>query len=147
MIEANPHAQVLDLRDPLEFEYRHIPGAVNIQPASVYFLEEVRNQLSASDTLYIYCRMGKSTKEVTQLLLDNGYRVIFNLRGGSVAWDAHLDKERRRKKRSWPLFNSRSPACRQASCSASFFEVPRPVPRTVPSEMASASNRDGLPGV
>ncbi|HNR28015.1 MAG TPA: rhodanese-like domain-containing protein [Bacteroidales bacterium] len=99
MIEANPHAQVLDLRDPLEFEYRHIPGAVNIQPASVYFLEEVRNQLSASDTLYIYCRMGKSTKEVTQLLLDNGYRVIFNLRGGSVAWDAHLDKERRRKKR------------------------------------------------
>ena len=99
MIEANPHAQVLDLRDPLEFEYRHIPGAVNIQPASVYFLEEVRNQLSASDSLYIYCRMGKSTKEVTQLLLDNGYRVIFNLRGGSVAWDAHLDKERRRKKR------------------------------------------------
>ena len=99
MIEANPHAQVLDLRDPLEFEYRHIPGAVNIQPASVYFLEEVRNQLSASDTLYIYCRMGKSTKEVTQLLLDNGYRVIFKLRGGSVAWDAHLDKERRRKKR------------------------------------------------
>ena len=99
MIEANPHAQVLDLRDPLEFEYRHIPGAVNIQPASVYFLEEDRNQSSASDTLYIYCRMGKSTKEVTQLLLDNGYRVIFNLRGGSVAWDAHLDKERRRKKR------------------------------------------------
>ena len=99
MIEANPHAQVLDLRDPLEFEYRHIPGAVNIPPASVYFLEEVRNQLSASETLYIYCRMGKSTKEVTQLLLDNGYRVIFNLRGGSVAWDAHLDKERRRKKR------------------------------------------------
>lgn len=97
-IEGNPRAQILDLRDPQEYAYRHVPGAVNILPADISFLEEVRDQLSASDTLYIYCRIGK-TKEVTQLLLDNGYRVIYNLRGGTVAWDAYLEKERRRKSR------------------------------------------------
>ena len=69
MIEENPRAQVLDLREPSDYAYRHIPGAVNILPAGVSFLEEVHDQLSASDTLYIYCRMGKTSKQVTQLLL------------------------------------------------------------------------------
>jgi len=98
-IEGNPRAQVLDLRDPQEYAFRHIPGAVNILPTDISFLEEVHDRLSASDTLYIYCRMGKSTKEVAQLLLDNGYSVIYNLRGGTVAWDAYLEKERRRNSR------------------------------------------------
>ncbi len=98
-ISKNPGAQVLDLREPEEFLYRHIPGAVNIQPTDEFFLQEVHNQLSASDTLYIYCRIGK-TKEVIRLLLENGYHVIYNLKGGSVAWDTYLEKERRRGKKS-----------------------------------------------
>ncbi|GEM_PF-366646 len=98
-IEENPRAQVLDLRDPPDYSFKHIPGAVNIQPTDAFFLEEVRNQLSASDTLFIYCRIG-NTKEVSRLLLDNGYRVICNLKGGSVAWDTWLEKERRRERKA-----------------------------------------------
>jgi rhodanese-related sulfurtransferase len=97
-ITENQQAQILDLRDSQEYELRHIPGAVNIQPTDLFFLEDVRTQLSASDTLYIYCRIGK-VKDVAALLLKNGYRVIYNLKGGSVAWDEYLDKEKRKKKR------------------------------------------------
>ncbi len=59
MVSDNQRAQILDLRDVQEYQLRHIPGAVNIQPTDLFFLEDVRNQLSASDTLYIYCRIGK----------------------------------------------------------------------------------------
>ena len=97
-ITENQQAQILDLRDSQEYELRHIPGAVNIQPTDLFFLEDVRTQLFASDTLYIYCRIGK-VKDVAALLLKNGYRVIYNLKGGSVAWDEYLDKEKRKKKR------------------------------------------------
>lgn len=98
-IKENPGTQVLDLRDAEEYLHFHIPGAVNIQPAEEFFLEEVRGQLSASDTLFIYCRIGK-TKEVARLLLKNGYRVIYNLKGGSVAWVEYLEKERRKGEKS-----------------------------------------------
>ena len=94
----NQQAQILDLRYSQEYELRHIPGAVNIQPADRFFLEDVRTQFSASDTLYIYCRIGK-VNEVASLLLKNGYNVIYNLKGGSVAWDVYLEKERRKKKK------------------------------------------------
>ena len=94
----NQQAQILDLRDSQEYELRHIPGAVNIQPTDRFFLEDVRTQFSVSDTLYIYCRIGK-VNEVASLLLKNGYNVIYNLKGGSVAWDVYLEKERRKKKK------------------------------------------------
>ncbi|HOO43267.1 MAG TPA: rhodanese-like domain-containing protein [Bacteroidales bacterium] len=98
MVTDNPRAQILDLRDAQEYEFKHIPGAVNIQPTDRYFLEDVHNQLSASDTLFIYCRIGK-TKEVSELLLKNGYKVIFNLKGGSVAWDEYLRRTAKNRHR------------------------------------------------
>jgi len=98
MVSDNQRAQILDLRDVQEYQLRHIPGAVNIQPTDLFFLEDVRNQLSASDTLYIYCRIGK-VEDVAALLLKNGYHVIYNLKGGSVAWDEYLEKEKRKKKK------------------------------------------------
>jgi rhodanese-related sulfurtransferase len=91
MISDNHRAQILDLRDAREYEFKHIPGAVNIQPTDRFFLEDIRTQLSASDTLFIYCRIGK-VKDVAALLLKNGYSVIYNLKGGSVAWDTYLRK-------------------------------------------------------
>lgn len=97
-ITENQQAQILDLRDSQEYELRHIPGAVNIQPTDRFFLEDVRTQFSVSDTLYIYCRIGK-VNEVAALLLKSGYNVIYNLKGGSVAWDVYLEKERRKKKK------------------------------------------------
>jgi rhodanese-related sulfurtransferase len=98
MVTENQRAQILDLRDVQEYQLRHIPGAVNIQPADRFFLEDVRTQFSVSDTLYIYCRIGK-VNEVAALLLKSGYNVIYNLKGGSVAWDVYLEKERRKKKK------------------------------------------------
>jgi len=88
MVTANKRAQILDLRDAQEYEFKHIPGAVNIQSTDRFFLEDVHDQLSVSDTLYIYCRIGK-VKDVATLLLNNGYNVIYNLKGGSVAWDEY----------------------------------------------------------
>ncbi|MFA7089651.1 MAG: rhodanese-like domain-containing protein [Bacteroidales bacterium] len=96
MVTENKHAQILDLRDAQEYEFKHIPGAVNIQPTDRFFLDDVHNQLSVSDTLYIYCRIGK-VKDVAALLLKNGYNVIYNLQGGSVAWDSYIEKEKKRK--------------------------------------------------
>ena len=98
-INATPNAQIIDLRTPEDYMYRHIPGAVNIEPASFDFIPDVKDQMCFSDTLFIYCRVGK-TKTVAQLLFDNGYSVIYSLKGGSVAWEEYEAKLQRQKRKS-----------------------------------------------
>ncbi len=98
-INAVSNAQIIDLRTPEDYMYKHIPRAVNIEPTSFDFIPDVKDQMCFSDTLFIYCRVGK-TKSVAQLLFDNGYNVIYSLKGGSVAWEAYEEKLQRQKRKS-----------------------------------------------
>ena len=91
-IQVTPNAQILDLRTPEDYMYKHIPNAINIEPTSFDFIPDVQDQLGLSDTLFIYCRIGK-TKDVAQLLFNNGYHVIYSLKGGSVAWEEYEAKK------------------------------------------------------
>lgn len=95
-ISQTQNPQILDLRIPEDYTYKHIPNAVNIEPTSFDFLQDVHDQLGASDTLFIYCRVGKPVG-VGELLLENGYKMVYNLKGGSLAWEAYETAEARAK--------------------------------------------------
>ena len=87
-INATPNAQIIDLRTPEDYMDKHNPGAVNM-----------KDQMCFSDTLFIYCRVGK-TNTVAQLLFDNGYSIVYSLKGGSVAWEEYEAKLQRQKRKS-----------------------------------------------
>lgn len=96
-IAQTQNPQILDLRIYADYMSRHLPGAVNIEPGTPTFLLDVEDQLSQSDTLFVCCRMGK-TKDVVQLLHQRlGYKVVYNLKGGTLALEAWQDKQKKDK--------------------------------------------------
>ena len=82
---------VVDVRTQEEFDGGHIPGAICIpnesivdaQPAELPDLEQ---------TILVYCRSGRRSKEAAQKLADMGYTEVFEF-GGIIDWTGEVVTE------------------------------------------------------
>ncbi|MDO3647534.1 rhodanese-like domain-containing protein [Nocardia mangyaensis] len=80
--EPAPGAQLLDVREPDEWELGHAPGAIHIPMVDV----PVRlDELDIDAELYVICRQGGRSIEVVEYLAHIGYETV-NVAGGMVAW-------------------------------------------------------------
>jgi rhodanese-related sulfurtransferase len=73
----------LDVRQPKEYEQGHLAGAL-LMP-----VREVTTRLAELDRekpLLVYCHSGVRSKAACQLLLAEGFREVYNMSGGIVAW-------------------------------------------------------------
>jgi len=84
---SEPHAetkyQLLDVRQPGEYQEKHIPGAILIP------LKELPDRLSELDPdkeTIVYCRSGARSRSATQLLQDRNFLKVFNMAGGMLSW-------------------------------------------------------------
>ena len=75
---------LIDVREPFEFRGNRIKGAVNY-PASGN-LEKVADTLNKETPLFIYCTSGFRSSNAAVNLYDKGFRKLYNLEGGIVAW-------------------------------------------------------------
>jgi len=75
---------LIDVREPFEFKGNRIKGAINI-PASGN-LEKAADSLNKEFSLFIYCTSGFRSSNAAQKLYDKGFRKLYNLEGGMVAW-------------------------------------------------------------
>lgn len=75
---------LIDVREPFEFKGNRIKGAINI-PASGN-LDKVADTLNKEFSLFIYCTSGFRSSNAAQKLFDKGFRKLYNLEGGIVAW-------------------------------------------------------------
>jgi thioredoxin 1 len=77
-------ATVLDVRNPDEYEEKHVPGAVLIP------LPELASRLAevpAGDPLYVICAAGGRSLTATHALVDAGYPAV-SVAGGTNGWAA-----------------------------------------------------------
>ncbi len=84
------HLQLIDVREPHEWDICHIEGATLIP------LGQIANRLSeirGDDEVIIYCKMGGRSKKAYKILEDNGFATLKNLRGGIRAWSEEVDPE------------------------------------------------------
>ncbi len=72
---------VLDVREPVEWEYGHIDGAVHIPMME---LPDRRNEIPEGHLLVV-CKIGSRSMRATHYLAQQGYDVV-NLDGGMVDW-------------------------------------------------------------
>lgn len=75
-------AYVVDVREPQEYVAGHVPGAVLVP------LSQIGARLSDLPTdrkLYLICRSGNRSLQVTHALRDRGYDAV-SVRGGTEAW-------------------------------------------------------------
>ena len=81
---------ILDVRRADEFAEGHIPGAINF--ANEDILQDKPEVLpDLEQTIYVYCRSGRRSKEAADKLVQMGYTNIIEI-GGVLDWTGELEK-------------------------------------------------------
>lgn len=74
---------VLDVREPAEYAFNRIPGAVSIPLGE---LEGRLGELNAEDEIHVICRTGNRSDMACQLLAEKGFKKVKNVEQGMSEW-------------------------------------------------------------
>lgn len=83
-LEANEDVIVLDVREPAEYAFGHIPNAVSIPFGE---LEHRLAELEKSKKLLVVCRTGNRSDMASQTLANNGFENVWNVVPGMTDWN------------------------------------------------------------
>lgn len=75
--------QLVDVRQPKEYEQAHIPGAILLPLAE---LPKRAGELNRDKPTIVYCRSGVRSKAACQVLSRSGIKHVFNMTGGIITW-------------------------------------------------------------
>lgn len=87
LIEGNHGLIILDVRTPEEFQEGHLDGAINIDFKAANFNSEIA-KLDTGKPYLVYCRSGKRSAGAMEVMKGAGFREIYNMEGGILAWEA-----------------------------------------------------------
>ncbi|WP_186575809.1 rhodanese-like domain-containing protein [Aquibacillus kalidii] len=90
--EGYRKAQLIDVREPKEFEAGHILGARNIP------LSQMRQrliELRKDQPVYLYCQSGTRSMRAALLLNKKGYQDLNHLKGGFKQWNGKIKKSKK----------------------------------------------------
>lgn len=81
--------QLVDVREPYEYEIANLDG--DLIP-----LDEVTeqvNKISSDKDVVVHCRSGKRSADAIRSLEKLGFKNLYNLKGGILAWAEEKDTE------------------------------------------------------
>jgi rhodanese-related sulfurtransferase len=80
------NTQLIDVRTPEEYDAGHIDNALNFNIINRdTFLIQVQ-KLNKNQPVYLYCKMGGRSNRAANLLLEEGFKKIFDYSGGYNDW-------------------------------------------------------------
>lgn len=86
LIDSNPELQILDVRSNYEVAGGSLPGAIHISSGEKEFRERAAAELDSSKPVLVYCAGGFRSRKVVAALKEEGFREIFHLHRGFLAW-------------------------------------------------------------
>lgn len=91
MMRADDSLVVVDVRTQEEFDGGHIPGAICVPNESI--VDAQPEELpDLEQTILVYCRSGRRSKEAAQKLADMGYTNVYEF-GGIIDWTGEVVTE------------------------------------------------------
>ncbi len=87
-VRTHEDAIVIDVRTPAEYEFSHITGALNVNVQDDAFAEMAAT-LDPDKTYIVHCTKnpaGGRSSRALETLRDLGFKHLYNLEGGYVAW-------------------------------------------------------------
>jgi rhodanese-related sulfurtransferase len=84
LIAKHPDVQIVDVREPAEFETSHIPGAVNVPPDTAD--DELLAKVRADGPVVVYCSVGWRSSILAERLQAAGRTNVANYAGSIFAW-------------------------------------------------------------
>jgi len=93
MIEENPGAVILDVRNQDEFDQGHVPAAI-LLPVTELSAQAADVLPDKNALILIYCRSGNRSATAAQMLVDMGYRRVYDF-GGIIdpPWPYELQQD------------------------------------------------------
>lgn len=85
---ARDKPMLLDVREPNEFDYCRIPGAVLMPMQSI---PGRLNELDEDAEIVCICHHGMRSMQVASFLERQGFQKVINLTGGVHAWAQQVD--------------------------------------------------------
>ena len=85
-ISAGESLQIIDVREPYEWEESRIEGAVLI-PLAEFFDGRAQEKILRDSPVILYCHLGIRSARALAALEGSGFVGITHLRGGIVSWD------------------------------------------------------------
>lgn len=86
-INSKEKIVIIDVRTPGELARGKIPSAINI-PLD-FFEDNIEEKVSdKNENVYVYCLSGSRSLIAAELLKRKGYKNIFNVLSGMLAWRA-----------------------------------------------------------
>lgn len=82
-MQLNSNDLLIDVRNPSEFEKGNIPEAINIP---VDALRSRLNELDPQQNIYVYCQIGLRGYLASRILLQSGFKNVYNISGGYYLW-------------------------------------------------------------
>jgi sulfur-carrier protein adenylyltransferase/sulfurtransferase len=87
-MDAGEPFQLIDVREPFEYEIARIDGAKLIPLGQI---TERIEELEREQPIVVHCHSGKRSAQAMQLLLQRGFTKVYNLEGGIDAWSDQID--------------------------------------------------------
>ena len=84
MMENEQDYIILDVRTAVEFNERHIPGAINI-PNEIIGTDTIPELPDKDQLILVYCRSGNRSKQASEKLAALGYTNVVEF-GGINSW-------------------------------------------------------------
>ncbi|MFC4404233.1 rhodanese-like domain-containing protein [Gracilibacillus xinjiangensis] len=85
-------AQLIDVREPKEYDGGHILGARNIPLTQ---LNQRLTELRKDQPVYLYCQSGSRAARAALLLNKKGYNQLYHLQGGFKKWSGKIKKSKK----------------------------------------------------
>ena len=81
---------LVDVREAFEVEIADLPdhGQVLI-PTGQFFTRA--DELDAEQEIVVYCRTGNRSEWAARILMERGFKQVWNLKGGVMAWREEVD--------------------------------------------------------
>jgi phage shock protein E len=88
-LQKGQSATLIDVRTPEEYERGCLPGAINISYLTPDLWDRLE-QLDPTGCYLVYCRTERRSLRVCTLLQNGGFREVYNLDGGLLAWEEKM---------------------------------------------------------
>lgn len=81
--------QILDVREPAEYIFSHIPGSYSIPMSE---LEDRLSELDETKETYVVCRTGNRSNMASLTLTEKGFDKVWNVKPGMTEWDGPTEE-------------------------------------------------------
>lgn len=86
-LTATPEGQLLDVRTAAEYGQGYLAKSVNMDVKDPVFVQKLAT-LDKDKPVFVYCLSGGRSAQAAKLLVQNGFKEVYEMQGGYLKWSA-----------------------------------------------------------